>query len=109
MSALKTTPLELIEKKVSSFLQYHSKDDYTKNIVAPNVAKKSLMMNHLYQDLGFKSRVEMNRFMKEHFPTLSIQKPANKLWKKYIYDLVNEVAPACATCPDKINCFVCRA
>jgi nitrogen fixation protein NifQ len=65
-------------------------------------------MNHLYQDLGFKSRIEMGRYMKKYFPKLAELKPADKLWKKFIYDLIDETAPACVECKDQISCFACR-
>jgi nitrogen fixation protein NifQ len=66
------------------------------------------MMNHLYQDLGFQNRMQMARFMQYHFPKLSANKPKEVLWKKYIYDLIGEVAPACALCSDQENCFKCK-
>lgn len=100
--------LKLLEEKVTTLLQGFAKDEHVRDTIAPHVAKVSLEMNHLYQDLGFKSRVEMGRFMKEHFPTLAEQKPADKLWKKFIYEQINETAPACADCKDQINCFVCK-
>ncbi|MEA2027355.1 MAG: nitrogen fixation protein NifQ [Campylobacterota bacterium] len=103
--AVNNTPLEA---KVTEFLQSYSKDDYAKYKMAPLVAKKSLEANHLYQDLGFQNRIEMGKFMKVYFPTLAAQKPADKLWKKYIYDSIDEIAPACATCSDQVNCFVCK-
>lgn len=97
-----------MEAKVIALLQRYAKDAYAHDEIAPLVAKRSLMMNHLYQDLGFASRTQMGTFMKEHFPALSAQKPKDKLWKKYIYDEIGEVAPACASCADQINCFVCK-
>ena len=102
------TPLEVLEVKVTSFLQSFAKDDYAKDEIAPLVAQKSLQGNHLYEDLGFQSRTQMGKFMKEHFPALASQKPVEKLWKKYIFDSIREVAPACETCLDQINCFVCK-
>jgi nitrogen fixation protein NifQ len=108
MTVENTTDLAILEEKVTAFLQGFAKDEHSKNEVAPHVAKVSLEMNHLYQDLGFSSRVEMGRFMKEHFPKLAEQKPADKLWKKYIYEQIDETAPACADCSDQINCFVCK-
>ncbi len=101
------TPPETLEAKVTLFLQRFAKDDRSKHQMAPLIAKASLMSNHLYEDLGFANRIEMGRFMKEHFPTLATQKPSDKLWKKYIYDSIGEIAPACATCHDQINCFGC--
>jgi len=100
--------LKLLEQKVITFLQGFAKDEHVKNVIAPHVAIVSLEMNHLYQDLGFKSRVEMGRFMKLNFPILAEQKPADKLWKKYIYEQIDETAPACVECWDQVNCFACK-
>lgn len=108
MSFNNTVQLEILESKVVNLLQSYAKDDYSKNEVAPHLAKVSLEMNHLYEDLGFKNRVEMGRYMKENFPSLGAKKPEDKLWKKYIYDLIGETAPACATCSDQVNCFACK-
>jgi nitrogen fixation protein NifQ len=97
-----------LEQKVTAFLVQYGKDAYAKEQMAPHVAKISLMMNHLYQDLGFDNRFQMGMFMKRFFPRLSEIKPKDKLWKKFIYDSIGEVAPACATCDDKVSCFKCR-
>lgn len=94
-------------EKVKQLLESYSRDENSHDVMAPLVAEKSLEMNHLYEDMGFANRVEMGRFMKEHFPLLAEKKPQDKLWKKYIYDLVDEVAPACATCDDQATCFKC--
>lgn len=99
--------LQILEQKVKSFLDNFAKDQYVKHTISPHIAKVSLMPNHLYEDLGFKSRVEMGRFMQEHFPKLAIIKPKEKLWKKFIYDSIGEIAPACENCKDQINCFSC--
>lgn len=105
MSPRIDTNINILEKKVVAFLQNYAKDEYTKNEIACHVAKVSLMPNHLYQDLGLRNRFEMGGYMKRYFPTLSVNKPKNKLWKKFIYDSVNEVAPACKHCKDQITCF----
>lgn len=99
---------EVLEAKVKLLLEFFAKDDYSKMVIAPKVAKVSLEMNHLYQDLGFENRIEMGRFMQEHFPRLSQMKPKETLWKKYLYDLINETAPACAECDDQETCFKCQ-
>lgn len=108
MSIKNKTPLQILEKKVMLFLEQYAKDEHSRDITASLVARVSLMQNHLYQDLGFKSRVEMGRFMKEHFPKLAELKPKDKLWKKFIYDSIGEVAPACEQCSDQLNCFACK-
>jgi nitrogen fixation protein NifQ len=99
------TNLDTLEYKVTYFLQSYAKDNYAKDEIAPHIAQKSLEMNHLYQDLGFKNRIQMGKYMNEHFPKLAELKPAQKLWKKFIYDSINEVAPACEDCKDQITCF----
>ena len=45
--------------------------------------------------------------MMKNFPTLAKQKPKEKLWKKFIYDEIGQVAPACADCSDQLTCFSC--
>ena len=108
MTKVNMSENEILEAKVTNLLQFFAKDEHSKNEIAPHVAKVSLEMNHLYQDLGFKNRIEMGRFMKEYFPSLCEIKPSDTLWKKYIYDLVDETAPACAECNDQETCFACR-
>lgn len=108
MSKLAMTHNEILEAKITALLQGFAKDKKAKNEIAPHIAKVSLEMNHLYQDLGFESRIQMGKYMQEHFPALCLLKPSDKLWKKYLYELIDEVAPACATCNDQINCFTCK-
>ena len=82
-------------------------NDHAREVLAPMIAKKSLLMHHLYEDMGFKSRSEMGKFMMDNFTILAQEKPKDKLWKKYLYDKIGEVAPACATCDDQQTCFRC--
>lgn len=94
-------------EEVKALLYKHAGNEEAATIYAPWVASHSLMMNHLYQDLGLQSRTEMGKFMKEYFPTLAEGKPKEKLWKKYLYDCIGKVAPACASCDDQVSCFSC--
>jgi nitrogen fixation protein NifQ len=100
--------IEIMEIKVTKFLQSYAADAQIAREVAPYVAKQSLLMNHLYEDLDLPNRFVMGQFMKKNFPQLSAKKPKNKLWKKYIYDELGLVAPACYHCKDQINCFACQ-
>ena len=95
MNALELTKME---RDVMEFLQAYAKNRYSKYVIAPHIAAMSLKPNHLYQDLGFKNRVQMGRYMKCHFPKLAEIKPLDTLWKKFIYDSIGRVAPACFTC-----------
>ena len=97
-----------MEQELTEFLQNYAKNRYSKYVIAPHIAAMSLRENHLYQDLGFSSRVQMGRYMKCHFPKLAERKPLDKLWKKFIYDSIGKVAPACFTCKDQNNCFACQ-
>lgn len=94
-------------EEIRELLQQHAINGNAKYILAPLVAQKSLLMNHLYEDIGFRSRTEMGKFMKKNFPLLAVKKPRDKLWKKFLYDEIDRVAPACATCDDQLTCFRC--
>ncbi|HHD75914.1 MAG TPA: hydrogenase [Campylobacterales bacterium] len=104
-----TKSLRKMETKVTLLLQVYAKNDTAKWEIAPHVARTSLKMGHLYADLGLRNRFEMGQYMKKHFPNLAKKKPKNKLWKKFIYDSIGEVAPSCAECRDNIHCFACNS
>jgi nitrogen fixation protein NifQ len=99
--------LETMCTELESFLCQYAIDDEARRVISPLIARKSLEMNHLYQDLGFKNRIEMGQFMARHFPRLAQLKPKDKLWKKFLYDAIGRIAPACATCHDQEHCFTC--
>lgn len=103
-----STDTKKLEEKVTQLLQQHAISEIARDEIAPHVAKTSLMMGHLYSDLGLRNRFEMGQYMKRYFPSLAQIKPNDILWKKFIYDSIGEVAPACASCKDQINCFVCQ-
>jgi nitrogen fixation protein NifQ len=93
--------------EIENYLKKYATDDEARYVIAPIIAKKSLEMNHLYQDLGFKNRIEMGQYMARHFPRLAELKPKDKLWKKFLYDAIGRVAPACVACYDQEHCFSC--
>ena len=98
---------EIMEKEIADLLYEYGVNAYAQTILAKWVAYESLKMNHLYEDLGFKSRTQMGKFMKKNYPDLAAKKPKEKLWKKYLYDEIGKVAPACITCEDQLTCFKC--
>ncbi len=98
---------DTLRHEIEGYLKKYAIDDESRYVIAPLIAYKSLEMNHLYQDLGFKSRVQMGTYMAHHFPRLAELKPKDKLWKKFLYDAIGKVAPACATCNDQEHCFTC--
>lgn len=92
---------------VKDLLASHAINPYARYVLASHVAYVSLEMHHLYEDLGFANRVQMGEFMMQYFPTLACQKPKEKLWKKFLYDSIGAVAPACHDCDSMANCFRC--
>lgn len=98
---------DVMRLEIENLLKKYAIDDEARYVIAPHIAKVSLEMNHLYQDLGFKNRVEMGQYMKCYFPRLSDMKPKDKLWKKFLYDSIGRIAPACASCNDQEHCFSC--
>ena len=101
--------LKQMEDEVFALLHSYGVNAFAQNVLARWVAYESLKPNHLYQDLGFKSRTQMAAFMKKNFPVFAAKKPKEKLWKKFIYDEIGRVAPACANCDDMSTCFRCMA
>lgn len=92
---------------VAMFLKQHATTLQGANEIAKTVAEKAFEMRHLYQDMGFSSRKELNDFMTLHYPALAAARPSDIRWKKYIFDCVGLVAPACVECKDMHNCFKC--
>ncbi|OIO15451.1 MAG: hydrogenase [Helicobacteraceae bacterium CG1_02_36_14] len=103
---MKTQHKEMYDA-INALLGSYAVNGHAKYILAPYVARVSLEMNHMYADLNFKSRSEMGRFMMKNFPKLAEQKPKEKLWKKFLYDMIGAVAPACGNCDDQETCFKC--
>lgn len=99
---------QIMEKAICQFLQGHAHTHLAKVDIAPDIARKSLMMNHLYEDMGFASRTQMGKYLEFHFPSLVETKPKDVLWKKFLYDSIGSVAPACAGCDDSVTCFSCK-
>lgn len=100
--------LTKLEQEVMAFLQGYAKNRYSKYVIAPHIAAMSLQMNHLYEAMGFKNRVQMGKYMKCHFPELATLKPVDKVWKQFIFDSIGHIAPFCSSCKDNSNCFVCQ-
>ena len=98
---------QIMENEVRELLQKYAVNKRAKEELAPWVAARSLEMNHMYEDMGFHSRTQMGKFMLENFTQLAQQKPKDKLWKKFIYDEIGKIAPACVSCNDQLTCFSC--
>ena len=80
--------------------------------LAAIVARRSLEPNHLWQDLGLRSRPELSALMGRHFPRLRTLNSANMRWKKFFYRQICAdpgmavcLAPTCDACDEKNVCF----
>jgi nitrogen fixation protein NifQ len=80
--------------------------------LAHAIATASMADNHLWQDLGLPSRVELNTLMQTRFTTLKEKNVGDMKWKKFFYRQLCEQAevlicksPSCAACTDYSACF----
>ncbi|WP_246337750.1 nitrogen fixation protein NifQ [Azospirillum oleiclasticum] len=80
--------------------------------LAAIVARRSLAPNHLWQDMGFTNRRELNAFFRRHFPALVALNSGDMKWKKFFYrQLCLRVgmlickSPNCEVCDDFAACF----
>ena len=89
-------------------LQASATSEGAQRYLAPWIADEAFGMGHLYHDLGFERRSQLSAFMEVHFTSLAHQKPKSTLWKKFLFDSIGSVAPACALCEDSMTCFRCR-
>ncbi|TAN48627.1 MAG: nitrogen fixation protein NifQ [Methylococcaceae bacterium] len=68
--------------------------------------------DHLWQDLGLWSRVELSGLIAHNFPTLAAKNTQDMKWKKFLYKQLCEAegiracrAPSCEVCVDYRVCF----
>lgn len=94
-------------KQITELLLRHSNSDEGA-VMASKIAEKSTLGNHLYEDLGLKSRDAMSAMMARNYKSLSDKKPKDTRWKKFLYDSIGEIAPSCVDCGDKDRCFSCE-
>lgn len=80
--------------------------------VAWAIACASLGENHLWQDLGLPSRLELSALIDHWFPRLATLNTHNMKWKKFLYkqlclreELLICKAPSCGVCSDHGTCF----
>ncbi|MCG5242576.1 nitrogen fixation protein NifQ [Azospirillum doebereinerae] len=80
--------------------------------LAAVLARRSLEPNHLWQDMGFHDRGELNAMFRRHFPALVAQNANDMKWKKFFYRQLCEregmmlcKSPNCDVCEDVTLCF----
>lgn len=80
--------------------------------LAAILARRSLEPNHLWQDMGFHHRGELNTMFRRHFPALVALNAGDMKWKKFFYRQLCEreglmlcKSPNCEVCDDVEVCF----
>lgn len=80
--------------------------------LAAILARRSLEPNHLWQDMGFHDRGELNLLFRRHFPALVAMNASDMKWKKFFYRQLCEreglmlcKSPNCEVCDDVEVCF----
>ena len=97
---------------VGLLLAHQTTDAPDSRWLAHAVATASMADNHLWQDLGLPSRVELNALMQTRFTALKRKNTGDMKWKKFFYRQLCEQAevlicksPSCANCCDYSLCF----
>ncbi len=101
------------EEDLRAFLLDHrARSAEEEEWLAAIVARRSLEPNHLWQDMGFANRQELNALFRRHFPELVRRNSADMKWKKFFYRSLCEregltlcKSPNCEVCDDFAACF----
>ena len=93
-------------------LECRAGTDEAEDWAAAIVARRSRQPNHLWQDMGFADRGELNLFLRRHFPELVRRNARDMKWKKFLYRELCQrdgvpicKSPVCDACPDFVDCF----
>lgn len=101
------------EADLRAFLAEHgAKGADEERWLAAILARRSLEPNHLWQDMGFHNRSELNTMFRRHFPALVALNSSDMKWKKFFYRQLCEreglmlcKSPNCEVCDDVEVCF----
>jgi nitrogen fixation protein NifQ len=76
------------------------------------VARRAMQPEHLWEDLGLRSRAELSRLLMRHFEPLARDNTRNMRWKRFFYRKLCEddgmvmcSTPVCSQCGDFAECF----
>lgn len=93
-------------------LEHRAYRDSSESWMAEIVTAACMASDHLWQDLGLRSRDYLGKLMTQNFPSLAARNVHDMKWKKFIYKQLCEKeginacrAPSCEYCADYLNCF----
>jgi len=86
--------------------------DDSEHWMAEIVTTACMSGDHLWQDLGLWSRVDLSRLMTQNFPALAARNTRDMKWKKFLYKQLCDRegvvvcrSPSCEVCVDYGKCF----
>ena len=104
--------MDEFDELVALLLAHQTSDAPDSRWLAHASATASMADNHLWQDLGLPSRVELTTLMATRFTALKQKNAGDMKWKKFFYRQLCEQAevlicksPSCANCCDYSLCF----
>jgi nitrogen fixation protein NifQ len=104
--------LDEFDDLLALLLDHRNGQDEPSRWLAHAVATAVMADNHLWQDLGLPSRVELSALMQLHFTSLALRNTGDMKWKKFFYRQLCERAglsicrsPSCGVCSDYPQCF----
>lgn len=93
-------------------LEHRAWKDGSEEWMAAIVTAACMASDHLWQDLGLRSRDWLSRLMAQNFPALAAKNVHDMKWKKFLYKQLCEQeginacrAPSCEYCADYLKCF----
>ncbi|MFA6972173.1 MAG: nitrogen fixation protein NifQ [Gallionella sp.] len=93
-------------------LLMESRTDASEPWMAQIITAACMASDHLWQDLGLRSRDYLSLLMTQNFPALAAKNVYDMKWKKFLYKQLCEReginacrAPSCEYCADYLNCF----
>jgi nitrogen fixation protein NifQ len=76
------------------------------------VAAGCMGSDHLWEDLGLRTRAQLTDLMRRNYPTLAVRNVKDMKWKRFLYKQLCEAegiytcrAPSCEVCRDYDVCF----
>ncbi len=100
------------DELIRLMLAYRAGVDASEAWIARIVAAGCMAADHLWQDLGLWSRLDLTEMLRRNFPALAARNDRDMKWKKFLYkQLCMEEgiytcrAPSCEVCADYADCF----
>jgi nitrogen fixation protein NifQ len=104
----------MLEKEdlINLLKQYARPDTIEMDWMIAIIVAGCLGSDHLWQDLGLRTRAQLTAMLTYNFPELAAKNDQNMKWKKFLYKQLCEAeglylcrAPSCNVCIDYSKCY----